>query len=407
VNNNLTYTLKVKNQGYDAAPDVVLTDRLPSGVTFVSASLGCSHYAGKVTCKLGRVEGITPTSPTGTTVSKTITVRPTAEDTIDNSASVNSSAVEVTYLDNNSDRESTQVTLNRAPVANDDSYVTKEDMPLTITVPGVLSDDTDADSDQLTVSNVVETTSGGTLTLNSNGSFTYTPNANFNGADAFSYTATDGTAESNVSTVTIVMRAVNDAPNAADDFAQTEKDTPLNINVLANDRDPERDDVSITDVSDPAHGTAILNTDGTVRYAPDAGYTGSDPFVYTVSDGNGGTDTATVTVTVSDTTAPLVSGVTPQENATGADPGANISALFSEAMEATSVKGAFKLYKKGSTTPLAATVTYDATTKEAVLDPSTKLQRAATYKAVITTGAKDLAGNPLGQPKEWFFTVGR
>jgi VCBS repeat-containing protein len=159
---------------------------------------------------------------------------------------------------------------------------------------------------------VLETTSGGTLTHQRDGSFTYTPNNNFNGTDAFTYTATDGTAQSNVATVTIVVRAVNDAPNAADDSAQTETDTPLNINVLANDRDPERDDISIGGLSDPAHGTATLNNDGAVRYAPDTDdylgipgyrYTRSDPFTYTVTDGNGGTDTATVTITVTDTKA--------------------------------------------------------------------------------------------------------
>jgi Big-like domain-containing protein len=161
----------------------------------------------------------------------------------------------------------------------------------------------------------VETTSGGTLTHQANGSFTYTPNTNFNGADAFTYKATDGTAQSNVATVTIVVRAVNDV-NAADDSAQTEMNTPLNINVLANDRDPEGDEFSITNVTDPAHGTATLNTDGTVRYAPDADYLGSDPFTYTVTDSNGATDTATVNITVRDTIAPAAPVITSPANNT-------------------------------------------------------------------------------------------
>jgi uncharacterized repeat protein (TIGR01451 family) len=304
VNNNLTYTLEVTNEGLDAAPDVVLTDKLPDGVTFVSASPGCTHSLGKVTCKLGSRAGVFPRSPASGPVTKTITVTPTAQDTITNTASVESSAPELTYTANNSDRERTEVALNRAPVANDDSYVTREDTPLTVAASGVLADDTDADADPLTVARVLETTSGGTLTHGLNGSFTYTPNNNFNGADAFTYAASDGTARSNAATATIVVRAVNDAPNAADDSAQTEKDTPLNINVLANDRDPERDEIGITNLSDPAHGTATLNSDGTVRYAPDADYTGSDPFTYDVADGNGGADTATLTITVSDTIAP-------------------------------------------------------------------------------------------------------
>jgi uncharacterized repeat protein (TIGR01451 family) len=324
VNNNLTYTLKVKNEGYDAAPGVVLTDRLPSGVTFVSASNGCTHSAGKVTCKLGSVAGVTPANPTGTTVTKTITVKPTAQDTITNIASVKSSAVEVAYTGNNTDRERTEVSLNRAPVANDDSYVTAEDTPLTVAAPGVLADDTDTHADPLQVNRVLQTTSSGTLTWSRDGSFTYTPNKNFNGSDAFTYTATDGTAQSNVATATIVVRAVNDAPKAQDDSAQTEMNTPLNINVLANDRDAERDDISITNVSDPANGTATLNSDGTVRYAPDTDYLGfpgyhylgPDSFTYTVSDGNGGTDTATVNIKVKDTKVPDAPVITSPANNT-------------------------------------------------------------------------------------------
>jgi hypothetical protein len=106
-----------------------------------------------------------------------------------------------------------------------------------------------------------------------------------------------------------------------------------------------------------------------------------------------------------DTIAPTVKRVVPQEDATSITPGVNVSAVFSEAMRATSVKTAFKLYKKGSTNALEATVTYDATVKKAVLDPSDNLRRGATYKAVITTGIRDLAGNQLSQQKMWFFTI--
>jgi hypothetical protein len=107
-----------------------------------------------------------------------------------------------------------------------------------------------------------------------------------------------------------------------------------------------------------------------------------------------------------DTTAPTVKRVVPAENATGIAPGTNVSAVFSEAMKLDSINAnTFKLYKKGSTTALAAAVTYDAATKRAVLNPSANLQRGATYNAVVTTGVRDLAGNQLGQQKVWFFTV--
>jgi hypothetical protein len=85
----------------------------------------------------------------------------------------------------------------------------------------------------------------------------------------------------------------------------------------------------------------------------------------------------------------------------------------SEAMKASSATSALKLYKKGSTTALEAKVTYDATAKKAVLDPSINLQRGATCKAIITTGIRDLAGNALdqfpsvagNQQKVWYFTI--
>jgi hypothetical protein len=90
-----------------------------------------------------------------------------------------------------------------------------------------------------------------------------------------------------------------------------------------------------------------------------------------------------------------------------------VTAAFSEGMRDASVKSAFKLYKKGTTTALGASVSYDATSRKATLDPSDPLRSGATYKAVVSTGAKDLAGNSLdqnaslsgSQQKVWFFKV--
>ncbi len=114
-----------------------------------------------------------------------------------------------------------------------------------------------------------------------------------------------------------------------------------------------------------------------------------------------------------DTTAPRVTRVVPAENATGIAPAANVTAFFSEAMKAASVTTNVKLYKAGSTSALSATVTYDATTQKATLNPNANLQLGTKYKAVVSTGALDAAGNPLdqspttagNQPKSWTFTV--
>lgn len=101
--------------------------------------------------------------------------------------------------------------VNDAPVAGDDAYSTVEDMPINIVAPGVLENDTDADGDVLSAVLVSNPTSG-VLTLNADGSFGYTPNAEFGGSDSFVYTASDGTASSPEATATINVTPVNDPP---------------------------------------------------------------------------------------------------------------------------------------------------------------------------------------------------
>jgi VCBS repeat-containing protein len=113
---------------------------------------------------------------------------------------------------NNATVTITVTPVNDAPVANDDSYSTNEDTPLTVPAPGVLGNDTDADSGSITAT-LVANVQHGTLALNPNGGFTYTPAANYFGPDSFTYTATDGAATSNTATVTINVVAVNDVPS--------------------------------------------------------------------------------------------------------------------------------------------------------------------------------------------------
>jgi hypothetical protein len=128
-----------------------------------------------------------------------------------------------------------------------------------------------------------------------------------------------------------------------------------------------------------------------------------------------GTGSATFTVegcASTDTTAPKVISTFPR-NGGEVGPAANIRATFSEEMRPASVKEAFKLFKKGSTTQIAAAVTYDAATDTATLNPNDNLRRGATYKAVVSTVAKDVAGNRLDQnpsldglqKKVWFFEI--
>jgi probable HAF family extracellular repeat protein/VCBS repeat-containing protein len=188
---------------------------------------------------------------------------------------------------------------NHAPVAVNDVYNNAEDTPLSVpAASGVLSNDTDTEGQQLTAK-LVEGPAHGTLTLNANGSFTYTPAANYHGPDTFTYKVNDGTADSNVATVTITMDAVNDAPVAVDDAVVTGQDTSVTILVLNNDTDVDGDKLTVIAVTSPAAGgTATINPNGTITYVPPANFQGTDSFAYTVSDGSGGTATASVTVTV-------------------------------------------------------------------------------------------------------------
>ena len=192
----------------------------------------------------------------------------------------------------------TVTAVNDAPVAVNDNYGTTEGVALTVAAPGVLTNDSDVESATLTA--VLESgPANGTLVLNTDGSFTYTPTTGSSGTDTFTYKANDGSANSNIATVTIIVTGTNDAPIAVDDTDTTPEDTAKVIDVLANDTDPESDPLSISAVTQGAHGAVtITNSGADVTYTPAANWNGSDSFTYTISDGHGGSDTATVTVTV-------------------------------------------------------------------------------------------------------------
>ena len=107
-----------------------------------------------------------------------------------------------------------------------------------------------------------------------------------------------------------------------------------------------------------------------------------------------------------DVTAPTVRSVTPAAGATGVPAGTNVSATFSEAMRAgTITRTTFRLVRRGTTTSVAATVTYDPNTMRAVLNPSTNLSAGTFYTATITTGAGDAAGNALRANRTWSFKI--
>jgi VCBS repeat-containing protein len=188
---------------------------------------------------------------------------------------------------------------SQAPVAGADSYVTPEDVPLTVAAPGVLGNDSDVDGDALTAVKVSDPANG-SVTLNPNGSFTYTPNANYNGADSFTYKARGGGSDSSVATVTVTVTPVPDVPVAAPDSFTTPEDTALIVDapgVLGNDSDPEGG-MSAVKVTDPVHGTLTLSADGSFTYTPAANFNGVDSFTYKVNDGTADSSVVTATITV-------------------------------------------------------------------------------------------------------------
>lgn len=197
--------------------------------------------------------------------------------------------------------------INDAPVGVNDTYSTDEDMALSIAAAGVLMNDTDVDNAALRA--VLATgPSHGTLTLDSNGSFTYVPAANYNGNDSFTYKATDGSADSNVVTVNLTVNPVNDAPVATNDAYSTNQDTNLVVSavtgVLLNDTDVDSNSLTAQLSSGPSHGSLTLGTDGSFTYIPNAGYAGVDSFIYFASDGSLSGNNATVTIDVRPVTPP-------------------------------------------------------------------------------------------------------
>ena len=211
-----------------------------------------------------------------------------------------------------SDTATVSVTVNAvndAPVAAADSGAIGEDTLLNVAASGVLSNDSDPESDPLTVTAFdALSAKGAAVTVNADGSYSYDPTgsatlpalaAGATTTDIFTYTVSDGNGGSDTATVTITVTGVNDAPVAVDDAAATAVDTAVIISVLANDTDPDTGDtLSITGVTQGANGTALDNGDGTVTYTPNLSFSGTDTFTYTADDGQGGSDTGTVTVYV-------------------------------------------------------------------------------------------------------------
>ncbi len=192
---------------------------------------------------------------------------------------------------------------NDVPTANNDTYGVHPGTTLNVAGHGVLANDSDADGLPLSA-NLVSGVANGSLTLNPDGSFSYTPNSGFNGTDSFTYEANNGVANSNAATVTLNVHTSNLPPTANNDAFSTSHNTPLTIlaigGVLGNDSDPDNDPLTASLATPPSQGSAILNSDGSFTYTPNNNFIGTDSFTYQANDGLTNSNTATVSISVTD-----------------------------------------------------------------------------------------------------------
>lgn len=190
---------------------------------------------------------------------------------------------------------------NQPPVADDDAYVVDEDAVLNVAAPGVLNGDSDPENDTLTAALIADPAHGA-VTLNTDGSFTYTPDVDYAGADSFTYHANDGTSDSNTATVDITVTAVNDAPAADSQSVSVKEDTGKSITLSASD--VEGGSLTYAVQSGPASGS-LSGTAPNLVYTPDPGFIGADSFTFVANDGELDSNLATVTIQVAENLAPV------------------------------------------------------------------------------------------------------
>jgi CshA-type fibril repeat protein len=228
-----------------------------------------------------------------------------------------------------------RLTMDNTPIVVDDNATGTEDTPISgnvltndrgsgIPAAGITVTNFIINNTTYTVGQTASISGVGSITINTDGSYTFTPTANYNGAlPLIEYTATDANGGMDVGALNITVTPVNDAPIAVDDIKTTNENTTASGNVLTDgtdDSDVDGNSLTITEfkigavsynpgspVSIPGVGTILVTSSGSYTFTPTAGYTGSVPGIdYKISDGNGGSDTGTLSITVNNVNdAPL------------------------------------------------------------------------------------------------------
>ena len=196
------------------------------------------------------------------------------------------------------DNDPTETPVVKQTQTNSDVAETKQNFEFKIPV---LNNDVEGNSDMIPSSvTIVNQPAHGTVTVNSDGTVTYKPDNGYTGADEFTYTVTDKNGQiSNPGTVAITVNPTK--PVAVDNAVKTTFNTPIDIKIIDNDQDDGAvfDESTIEIVTQPQHGTVRINTDGTVTYTPNVGYTGDDLFSYRLKDVNGNwTEVAKIDIVV-------------------------------------------------------------------------------------------------------------
>ncbi|MES2422806.1 MAG: Ig-like domain-containing protein [Pseudomonadota bacterium] len=221
---------------------------------------------------------------------------------------------------------------NNQPVVNQAASTTQEDTAVNGAVIA-----TDPDGDTLTFTKATDPANGAVV-VNTNGTYTYTPNANYFGPDSFTVTVADGQGGVVTTTVNVTVTPVNDVPVATPAASTTAEDTPVTGTVTASDADGNP--LTFVKATDPANGTVVVNANGTYTYTPNANYFGPDSFTVNVSDGQGGTTTTTVSVTVTPVNdIPVVAPPAPVTTPAGTPVGGTVTATDADGNTLTFSQG--------------------------------------------------------------------
>ena len=222
---------------------------------------------------------------------------------------------------------------NDVPVAAPDALSTAQGAALVFSIADLIANDFDRDGDPLSFVGF-DQPNGGTLVNNGNGTLTFTPNAGFTGTATFTYHISDGRAETTGKVAIGVTAPGNTAPVGVDDAVATDEDTPVSINVLANDTDANADPLTVQSFGQGTHGTVTAGSNGVLTYTPTDGYNGTDSFEVVISDGRGGLATTTVDVTVAPVNHAPVAGTDALSVSSGASVTFTLASLLANDSDA-------------------------------------------------------------------------